>query len=323
MTGRNGCFVSSSPGHANRGPDDRPPANPSPDESDTGTAGSFGRRLGTVVQRRGRLCVGIDPHAHLLARWGLPDSAAGAREFGLRVVDAVAGRAGIVKPQIAFFERHGSAGYAALEEVLAAARAAGLLIIADVKRGDIGSSLDAYAEAWLSPGHPLESDAITINPYLGFGAVEDTLRRAERSGKGAFLLAVTSNPHALALQGAVIASGVRRGLTVAAGILADVDEWNARAGSGPGSIGVVLGATMELSRFGIGPGVAGSAATPVLAPGFGAQGAKIGQLKTIFGERSSAVLVSESRSILSAGPGGIAAAIAARTAELTGVPDHG
>ncbi len=267
--------------------------------------------------------MGIDPHAHLLAQWGLPDSAAGAREFGLRVVDAVAGRTGIVKPQIAFFERHGSSGYAALEEVLAAARAVGLLIIADVKRGDLGSSLDAYAEAWLSPGHPLESDAITINPYLGFGAVEGTLRRAERSGKGAFLLAVTSNPEAVALQSAVIASGDRRGLTVAAGILADVDGWNARAGAELGSIGVVLGATMDLSGYGIGPAAAGSAATPVLAPGFGEQGAKIGRLRAVFGDRSSAVMVSESRSILSAGPAGIAGAIAAAAAELIGVFGNG
>ena len=90
-----------------------------------GTPGeTFGARLARVVEERGRLCVGIDPLAALLASWGLPDSAAGIREFGLRVVEASAGTAGIVKPQIGFFERHGSAGFAALEEVLAAARAA-------------------------------------------------------------------------------------------------------------------------------------------------------------------------------------------------------
>ena len=144
----------------------------------------------------GPLCVGIDPHEHLLTEWGLDASAAGAREFGLRVVDAAAGRVGIVKPQVSFFERYGSAGFAALEDVLAAARAAGLLVIADAKRGDIGTTMDAYARAWLTPGSPLEADAMTVSPFLGVGSLRDTFRFALENGKGVFVLAATSNPEA-------------------------------------------------------------------------------------------------------------------------------
>jgi len=108
---------------------------------------SFGSRLAAAVDARGPLCVGIDPHASLLDAWGLPASAAGVRDFGLRVVDAARTRVGVVKPQVAFFERYGAAGYAALEEVIGTARAAGLVVIADAKRGDIGTTMDGYAEA--------------------------------------------------------------------------------------------------------------------------------------------------------------------------------
>ncbi|WP_317451953.1 orotidine-5'-phosphate decarboxylase [Microbacterium sp. NIBRBAC000506063] len=116
----------------------------------------FGARVAAGIAEYGNLCVGIDPHGALLDAWGLDRSADGVREFGLRVVESAAGRAGVVKPQVAFFEAFGSAGFAALEEVLAAARAAGLLVIADAKRGDIGSTMDGYAAAWLTAGSPLE-----------------------------------------------------------------------------------------------------------------------------------------------------------------------
>ncbi|HEY2556987.1 MAG TPA: orotidine-5'-phosphate decarboxylase, partial [Diaminobutyricibacter sp.] len=144
----------------------------------TAASTSFGDRLASVFAEFGRLCVGIDPHAHLLREWGLEESGAGTREFGLRVVDAVAGRAGIVKPQVAFFERYGAAGYAALEDVLAAARAAGILVIADAKRGDIDVSAAAYAAAFFGatsttygPVPGLNADALTVNPLLGGDSV--------------------------------------------------------------------------------------------------------------------------------------------------------
>lgn len=265
---------------------------------------AFGQRLSGVFDASSRLCVGIDPHSGLLEDWGLPDSAQGVRDFGLRVVEAVTGRTGIVKPQVAFYERYGAAGYAALEEVLAAARAAGLLVIADVKRGDVGTSVDAYGEAWLTPGSSLEADAMTAVAYQGLGSLTGVLDRAKANDKGVFVLAATSNPEAFATQTATRADG----RTVAAGVVADVAARNAASGtSGLGSTGVVVGATIGLADVGLTDSAL--AGTPVLAPGFGHQGARIDQLSELFGSAAQNVVVSASRSILSAGPSGLGAAI--------------
>lgn len=283
---------------------------------------SFGDRLAGVFAESGRLCVGIDPHAHLLESWGLPASASGVRAFGLAVVEAATGRAGIVKPQVAFFERYGSAGYAALEEVIAAAHAAGLLVIADAKRGDIGTSVTAYAEAWLTPGSPLEADAMTIAAFQGVGSIDEPMRLAETTGKGLFVLAATSNPEAAAIQRAVVQDGSRAGSTVARAIIEDVQSFNqAQAPHAFGSVGLVLGATLDLSGFGIdiGSETAGRPsrnATPVLAPGFGHQGAKVEDASRLFGSFAGGVIVSESRGLLGAGPSGLADAIARRTEEV-------
>jgi len=271
---------------------------------------SFGQRLRAVLDVRGGLCVGIDPHAFLLEEWALGDDAAGLREFGLRVVDAASDRVGIVKPQVAFFERHGSAGLAALEDVLAAARDAGLLVIADAKRGDIGSTFDAYASAWLTPGSPFEADALTVSTYLGIGSVSGPRAIALGSGKGLFVLAATSNTEGASLQTATTASGS----TVAGSIVEEVHTWNAEE-TGLGSIGLVLGATLDLDAFGIDP--AHLESTPVLAPGFGHQGARIADLRRLYGNAAPNVIVSASRSILAAGPSGIAAAIESQAAEVS------
>ncbi len=268
---------------------------------------TFGQRLQQAFDTGGHLCVGIDPHAFLLKEWNLTDDAAGLREFGLRVIEATVNRAAIVKPQVAFFERHGSAGFAALEEVLRAARKAGLLVIADAKRGDIGSTFDGYAEAWLTPGSPLEADALTVSPYLGVGSVAGPRAIAAEHGKGLFVLSATSNPEALTLQSSRMASG----LTVAAGIVDEVRQWNSND-DGLGSTGLVLGATLDLSVFGI----SDLANTPVLAPGFGHQGAQVSDLRDLYGTAADNVLVSASRSILAAGPSGIAAAIEQQAAEV-------
>lgn len=275
----------------------------------------FGARLAATLSDRGGLCLGIDPHAFLLAEWGLPDSAEGVREFALRCVDAAAGSIGIVKPQIAFFERHGAAGYAALEETLAAARAAGLLVIADVKRGDIGSTVAAYAEAWLTPGSPLEADAMTIAAYQGLGSLADPVATAAAHGKGLFVLAATSNPEAADVQKAIIDSGENRGSTVAAGIVAGVELLNAEQPLG--SVGVVIGATVRLTDYGI--PTSALAATPILAPGFGEQGASVGDLPALFGPVASNVVVNVGRSLLRTGPRGLAEAVAAQGAELRSV----
>lgn len=271
----------------------------------------FGDRLLRVFSASGHLCVGIDPHPYLLAEWNLPDTAKGLREFGLRVVDAAAGHAGIVKPQVAFFERHGSAGYQALERTLAAAREAGLLVIADAKRGDLGTSVEAYAQSWLTPGSPLEVDAMTVSAYQGVGSLEAPMVLAREHGKGLFVLAATSNPESFATQTAIVASGEHATQTVAASIVAEVNKSNVAP---LGSYGVVIGATVTLADFGLSDRDLGF--TPILAPGFGFQGAGVDTLRSTYAEASVNTIVSSSRGILEAGPAGVATAIRVQAGQL-------
>lgn len=275
---------------------------------------SFGQRLSAALDAHGALCVGIDPHAALLSAWGLDATADGAREFGLRVVEAATGRVGVVKPQVAFYERYGSKGFAALEDVMAAARAAGLLVIADAKRGDIGTTMEGYAQAWLAPGSPLEADAVTLTPYLGADSLRDTLSLAVRHRKGAFVLTATSNPEARALQSAIVDDSLAVGDRehVAARVAHDVNEANIGAPGALGSIGVVVGATVDRAAFGLGD--VALAGMPILAPGFGAQGAEPGDLGRLFGYVASAVIANESRSILAVGPERLAGRIEERAA---------
>jgi orotidine-5'-phosphate decarboxylase len=273
---------------------------------------SFGARLLATFEERGQLCVGIDPHPYLLESWGLPDTGEGLREFGLRTVDAAAGRAGIVKPQVAFFERHGSVGYAALEATLAAARAAGLIVIADAKRGDLGSSVEAYAQAWLMPGSPLEVDAMTVNGFQGVGSLAAPIELAKANGKGLFVLAATSNPEGFATQTAIVGNGEFLGRTVAASI---VDEMNKSNDAPLGSFGVVIGATVKLADFGIPE--SDLATTPVLAPGFGHQGAEYFSIPQLYGTAARNTVISSSRAILEAGPVEIANAISSQVRDLS------
>lgn len=274
---------------------------------------TFGQRLHESFVNRGRLCVGIDPHPWLLERWELDVSAAGAREFGLRVVDAASARAGIIKPQVSFFERWGSAGFAALERVLQEARDAGLLIVGDAKRGDIGTTMDAYARAWLTPGSPLEVDALTVSPYLGVGSLAGAADFARANNKGLFVLAATSNSEAAGLQQA---RREEMNASVAASVVKQVSSWN-MGDEGVGSFGVVIGATLELDAFGI-SSAAFEPTLPILAPGFGEQGAQVSELARIYRDLQAGVIVSESRSLLEAGPEGVGDAIARRIDEIAG-----
>ena len=268
----------------------------------------FGRRLRDALDQYGPLCVGIDPHEALLRAWGMDATPAGAREFGLRTVEAAAGRVGVVKPQAAFYERYGAAGFAALEEVIAAARAAGLIVIADAKRGDIGTTMDGYAAAWLAPGAPLESDALTLSPYLGTDSLNAAFSAATAHEKGVFVLAATSNPEASTLQRARVDDEE----SVAERVAHDVAARNIGAPGSLGPIGLVVGATVDRRAYGLTDIVL--AGTPILAPGFGAQGAEPGDLGRVFGYVASQVVASESRSIISAGPAGLAARIEQRAA---------
>jgi orotidine-5'-phosphate decarboxylase len=283
---------------------------------------TFGGRLARVFATKGQLCVGLDPHSFLLGEWGLPDDAAGLREFGMRVLDAVEGTVGIVKVQVAFFERHGAAGFGALEAVLAGARERGLLVIADAKRGDVGSTVEAYGEAWLLPGSPLEADALTVSAFQGVGSLAGPLALARAAGKGLLVLAATSNPESAQPQAAIIDRGPPAGRTVAAGIVDEVIGLNVgdspNSGSRPiGNVGVVLGATVGLAGLGIPlEAMASAPATPVLAPGFGHQGATFSELPVRYGPVAPFVIASTSRGLLVAGPSGLAEAAARQAGEL-------
>lgn len=256
----------------------------------------FGERLAAAMDAHGPLCVGIDPHASLLDAWGLPDDAAGLREFAHRVMDAVAGRVAAVKPQAAFFERHGSAGVAVLEEVVAAGRETGTLVVVDAKRGDIGSTMGAYADAFLRDGSPLAGDALTVSPYLGFGSLDPAVDLALATGRGLFVLCLTSNPEGPDVQHARTAQGV----TVAAQVAARAAALNTGAAS-LGSIGLVVGATVGTAVRDAGVDLA-AVAGPLLAPGVGAQGAGAAELAAVFGDARRQVLASSSRGVLAAGP---------------------
>ncbi|WP_276319052.1 orotidine-5'-phosphate decarboxylase [Oerskovia turbata] len=279
----------------------------------------FGERLAEAMDAHGPLCVGIDPHPGLLAAWGLPDDAAGLREFGLRVVDAVGGQVAALKPQSALFERHGSRGVAVLEEVLAAAAAAGpsgTLTIVDAKRGDIGSTMAGYADAYLRDGSPLAGDALTVSPYLGFGSLTPAVEAALATGRGLFVLCLTSNPEGAQVQHARTGAGVDV-RSVAARIAAEAAALN--EGIEPlGSIGLVVGATIGDAARNTGvdlPAVNG----PLLAPGVGAQGAGAAELAAVFGDARREVLASSSRGVLAAGPDAGALLTAARAASREAV----
>lgn len=246
----------------------------------------YGVRLRAAVVERGNLCAGIDPHSALLEAWGLPETATGVREFGLRCADAFAAEVAVIKPQVAFFEAFGSAGIAALEDTIAACRAAGAVVIADAKRGDIGTTMAAYASAWLGDG-PLGSDALTVSPYLGFGALDPAIALAERNDRGIFMLARTSNPEGIELQ-----KHVAQDLVDRAGA---ANALRAKQGGDDATIGLVIGATadhgLDLTGF----------VGPILIPGLGAQGGTPEQVRRIFGDREL-LLPAASRSILAAGP---------------------
>jgi orotidine-5'-phosphate decarboxylase len=264
---------------------------------------TFGERLWGALREHGPLCVGIDPHAELLAAWGLSDDATGAETFGRRVVEALAGRVAVVKPQSAFFERFGSAGVRALEAVLADARAAGLLCIIDVKRGDIGSTAAAYAAAYLNPDSPLSADALTVSPYLGFGSLQPFLDTAAAHNGGVFVLALTSNPEGPQVQHARAPDG----RTVAGVMLEAVRRQN--FGVRPqGSVGVVVGATIGSTDEDL------AINGPLLVPGLGAQGGGGADLRRIFGAVAGNVVPSVSREVLRAGPNPGALADAAQRA---------
>jgi len=251
----------------------------------------FGTRLAEAKLQRGPLCVGIDPHPELLRAWDLPSSADGLAAFCDICVEAFSGFA-VVKPQVAFFEAYGAAGFAVLERTIAALRAAGVLVLADAKRGDIGSTMAAYAAAWAGDS-PLAADAVTASPYLGFGSLRPLLEAAAAHDRGVFVLEATSNP-----EGATVQRAVFDGRTVAQLIVDQAAVVNRSAShTGPGYVGVVVGATAleapDVSALG----------GPVLVPGVGVQGGRPEALRGLGGAAPGQLLPAVAREVLRAGPG--------------------
>jgi orotidine-5'-phosphate decarboxylase len=254
----------------------------------------FGARLAEAKASRGPLCLGIDPHPELLRAWDLPATADGLAAFCDACVEAFAGFA-VVKPQVAFFEAYGSAGYAVLERTIAALRSAGVLVLADAKRGDIGTTMAAYAAAWAGDS-PLAADALTASPYLGFGSLRPLLETAAAHDRGVFVLAATSNP-----EGATVQRATFDGRTVAQLVIDQAALVNREANRSvdpaePGSVGVVLGATVFQP-----PDVSGLGG-PVLVPGVGVQGGRPEALAGLGGALPGQLLPAVAREVLRAGP---------------------
>jgi orotidine-5'-phosphate decarboxylase len=256
----------------------------------------FQARLQRRIDQHGPLCLGIDPSADALATCGLPNTAQGALDFGIRMLAAAAYRLAIVKPQSAFFERFGSPGIRALEELITQARRREVLVLLDAKRGDIDTTAEAYAEAYFSPSSPLKVDAVTLHPYLGLRALAAAIRFAVRNGGGVFIVVRSSNPEGQALQTARLADG----RTVADSLCADIAVLNRElGGAAVGPIGAVVGATCD-------DAAAIVAALPhsfILAPGVGVQGATIKDVGIRMGQARGRILPSTSRSILASGCG--------------------
>jgi len=279
---------------------------------------SFPDRLLRAMADRGPLCVGIDPHSGLLNRWGLPDTVEGLARFSRTVVEALADRVAVLKPQSAFFERFGSAGIAVLESTIRQSRAAGALVLLDVKRSDIGSTAQAYGQAYLDPASPLRADAITVVPYLGFGSIASILDEAEAHGAGVFVVALSSNPEGREIQHARTADG----RTVAQTVIDQVGHRN-RAARRLGPAGVVIGATVGATPDGVSHDLS-RLHGPVLAPGLGAQGAKAEDLRVAFEGLDGVLLPSYSREVLARGPSvtGLRDAAARCLAECRKVVDY-
>ncbi|HVW43479.1 MAG TPA: orotidine-5'-phosphate decarboxylase [Amycolatopsis sp.] len=270
----------------------------------------FGRRLTEKTGQRGPLCAGIDPHPGLLDAWGLERSVSGLEIFALSAAEVLAREVAVVKPQSAFFEAYGAPGIAVLEKVISVSRQAGALVLLDVKRGDIGSTMGAYTAAYLNGDTALSADAVTVSPYLGFGSLAPAIETARERGRGVIMLARTSNPEAAELQNALL----RNGKTVAQSIVDQVAAVN--EGADPlGDVGVVVGATVEPGELDL-----GSLNGPILAPGFGAQGATVSDLRKLFGTGLKGVLPASSRDLLRHGPDPVALRDAVRRtqAEIDG-----
>ena len=265
----------------------------------TTAATRFGPRLQKAMGELGPLCAGIDPHPGLLAAWGLPDDVQGLRTFAFTAGEAFDGYAAAIKPQAALFERFGAQGMVVLEELVQQLRASATpsQVILDAKRGDIGSTMTAYAQGYLANTSTFSADALTVSPYLGFESLRPAIDIGAENGNGLFVLALTSNPEGASVQHV----GGAQGQSVAAQIVASAAQENSQHSDGWGDIGLVVGATIKDAAKKLGIDFTGLNG-PILAPGIGAQGGTAADLRDVFGTGISQVLPSVSREVLQQGP---------------------
>ncbi len=256
---------------------------------------SFAERFAAARAAHGPLVWGVDPSAAVLQEWGLGDNPDGLDRFADIILAAAPGTVGLIKPQSAFFERHGWRGVHTLQRLIADGRSAGLLVIVDIKRGDIASTNDAYADAYLGKGAPLAADAITVHPYLGLGAMGTYVSRAAESGSCLLVVTRSSNPEGRAIQAALLAGRQR---SVEQDLLAEIASINLRlAPDGIGPVGAVIGPTYMEPELDLPAG-----RCLFLSPGVGAQGATVAHVARVFAACPDRVMPSASRSLLSAGP---------------------
>ncbi len=267
---------------------------------------SFGQRLLKTFEQKGQLCIGIDPSIDQLRSWGLPISAEGAKSFSFSMLDAIQDDVGIVKFQVGFFEQFGPEGFSHLSELLADAKSRELVVVADAKRGDIGSTMSGYATAWLSREAAFACDALTVSPYLGSDSLAETANVALENNRGLFVLAATSNPEASALQ-----SAIRDGRTVARSVLDFAQQYS---GAGLGSIGVVVGATVNDVDLGL--DFSASLKIPVLVPGFGAQGATLADARSLLSGYADTAICNVSRLVAGASLDGLSSRVSKAKADL-------
>jgi orotidine-5'-phosphate decarboxylase len=260
-----------------------------------GPVAPFAERALTAMREFGPLVFGLDPSGDLLCDWGLGDTPDGLERFIDIVTDVSVGTVGVVKPQAAFYERHGWRGIRSLARLVSECRAGGTLVLLDAKRGDVGSTNEAYAEAYLGSDAAIPVDALTVTAYLGFGAMRPILDRAVANGASVFVVTRSSNPEGRAIQGARHTSTA----TVEQQLVADITAENRRvAPDHIGPIGAVFGPTHGPPADIDLPAMNGL----FLAPGLGAQGATPAAVASCFAACPGRVLPSASRSLLDAGP---------------------
>jgi orotidine-5'-phosphate decarboxylase len=257
---------------------------------------TFAVRLKKQIAAHGALCVGIDPSAALLQSCGLPNTAEGALAFGQRVLEAADYKLSIVKPQSAFFERFGSAGFKAMEELSALARSRDVLVLLDGKRGDIDSTALAYAESYFGSQTALQVDAITTHAYLGLGALDPLFDFVVQHEGGVFVVVRSSNPEGRDLQHAKLPNGE----SVAQLLCREITQRNSKYGAGPtGPLGAVVGATCDDAA----ETVDALPSSYILAPGVGAQGATMDDIRARMPQARGRILANVSRAILANGTG--------------------